>query len=43
MTASALSAALTFWKRGCAIPRALYMRLISDGYDVASLERRYRI
>jgi hypothetical protein len=42
MSTSALSAAITFWKRGCAIPRALYVRLISDGYDVAALEQRYR-
>lgn len=41
-TTNALRAAILLWKRGDAPDTSLYMKLSTQGYDVASLERRYR-
>jgi hypothetical protein len=37
-----LAAAILLWKRGQPIDTALHSQIAAQGYDVASLERRYR-
>lgn len=37
-----LKAAIFVWRQGNEIDVALHSKLLSEGYDVASLQRRYR-